>query len=113
MRAMVVFPVPGGPQRMKENLCFFSTATRSGFPAPTRCSCPTASSSFVGRIRAASGSIVPIILFSLICADGGSRTRADCLEGNRHTVRPRPLQKREYHTVFRNDYALAYEHVAA
>src|SRR3989344_1298613 len=44
---------------MNENLCFFSTATRSGFPGPTKCSCPTTSSSFCGRMRAASGSITP------------------------------------------------------
>src|SRR3989344_3754264 len=42
---------------MKENRCFFSIATRSGLPAPTKCSCPTTPSRLSGRIRAANGSM--------------------------------------------------------
>src|SRR3989344_111547 len=65
MRAIVVFPVPGGPQRMKEKRCCFSIATRSGFPGPTKCSCPTTPSRVSGRILAASGSIVTSVLFTV------------------------------------------------
>src|SRR3989344_5391744 len=89
MPRIVVFPVPGGPHKMNEKRGFFSTAARRGLPLPTKCSCPTTSSSVCGRIRAARGSIALLYAFRF-CADGGSRTRADCLEGSRHTVRPRP-----------------------
>ena len=54
-RASVVFPVPGGPQRMSEGRAPPSTARRSSRPGPVRCSWPTNSSSVVGRIRSASG----------------------------------------------------------
>src|SRR3989344_5133352 len=62
MRARVVLPLPGGPHKMKEKSSFFSMATRSGLPPPTRCSCPTNSSSFCGLIFEARGSILISIL---------------------------------------------------
>src|SRR6202011_224492 len=59
MRAMilarVVLPVPGGPQKIIDVGSSCSICTRNGFPGPTRCSCPTNSSSVRGRIRSASG----------------------------------------------------------
>jgi len=54
-RARVVFPVPGGPQRMSEGRAPPSTARRSRRPGPVRCSWPTSSSREAGRIRSASG----------------------------------------------------------
>ena len=53
--AMVVFPVPGGPQRITDDNRSAWISARSGRPAPRRCSWPTTSSSEVGRRRAASG----------------------------------------------------------
>ena len=54
-RASVVLPTPGGPHRIIE--CNFpdSYATRSGLSGPSRCRCPTTSSSFCGRINSANG----------------------------------------------------------
>ena len=48
-------PVPGGPYRTIECGRPSSIADRSADPSPSRCSCPTNSSSVSGRIRAASG----------------------------------------------------------
>src|ERR1700733_1391891 len=53
--ASVVFPVPGGPQKIIDVESSFSMASRNGFPGPSRCSCPTNSSSVRGRILSASG----------------------------------------------------------
>ena len=53
--ASVVFPVPGGPQKIIEVGSSPSIASRNGFPGPSRCSCPTYSSSVRGRILSASG----------------------------------------------------------
>ena len=55
--ASVVFPVPGGPQRITDDSRSASTSVRSGCPSPSRCSCPTMSSRFRGRSRAASGAL--------------------------------------------------------
>ena len=55
MRASVVLPVPGGPQRTSEWSRSRSTASRSGVPGPRSASWPTSSSSVRGRIRSASG----------------------------------------------------------
>jgi hypothetical protein len=57
--ASVVFPVPGGPQKIIEVASSFSIASRSGLPGPSRCSCPTNSSSVRGRILSASGTARP------------------------------------------------------
>ncbi len=53
--ASVVFPVPGGPQKIIEVGSSLSIATRSGFPGANKCSCPTNSSNVRGRILSASG----------------------------------------------------------
>ena len=39
--ANVVFPTPGGPQRIKEEICPDKTIFRSTPPSPIMCSCPT------------------------------------------------------------------------
>jgi hypothetical protein len=41
MRASVVLPVPGGPQKMTLPMASFSMSSRSAGPAPSRCSWPT------------------------------------------------------------------------
>ena len=55
MRASVVFPVPGGPQRMMDVNWSCSTIMRRTLPSPIRWSCPTISSRVRGRRRSASG----------------------------------------------------------
>src|SRR5215510_6759179 len=54
-RARVVLPTPGGPHRIIECGLPASSARRSGFPGPSRCRCPTTSSSDFGRIASARG----------------------------------------------------------
>ena len=54
-RAIVVLPVPGGPQRITDESRSASMSTRRGLPGPRRCCWPTTSSSERGRSRAASG----------------------------------------------------------
>src|SRR6266480_2156352 len=56
MRASVVFPEPGGPQKMHDPISPRRISSRSGLPSPSSCSWPRNSSSDVGRMRAASGS---------------------------------------------------------
>ncbi len=53
--AIVVFPVPGGPQSSSDIDWSPSTSWRNGDPGACSCSCPTSSSSVRGRIRTASG----------------------------------------------------------
>ena len=53
--AMVVLPVPGGPQSSRDIDWSPSISWRSGAPVARSCSCPTSSSSVRGRIRTASG----------------------------------------------------------
>ena len=55
MRASVVLPVPGGPQRMIDCSRSRSIASRSGLPGASSSSWPTNSSNVRGRIRSASG----------------------------------------------------------
>ena len=55
IRARVVFPTPGGPQKIIEEMRSSSIRRRSTFPFPRRCICPANSSNDLGRIRAASG----------------------------------------------------------
>src|ERR671911_768630 len=55
IRASVVLPVPGGPNRIMECGRPDSIAVRSAEPSPRRCSWPANSSRVRGRIRAASG----------------------------------------------------------
>jgi hypothetical protein len=57
MRAIVVLPVPGGPQSMMEPTRSSSIARRSGVPGFMSLSWPTNSSSVRGRMRSASGGL--------------------------------------------------------
>ena len=55
MCASVVFPVPGGPQRMSDGTWSASMARRSALAGPSTCSWPTNSSNRRGRSRSGSG----------------------------------------------------------
>jgi hypothetical protein len=55
MRASVVFPLPGGPEKITEGKRSASIARRKSLPGPRMCSWPTNSSSDRGRIRVARG----------------------------------------------------------
>src|SRR4051812_40953880 len=55
--ASVVFPTPGGPQKIMEPESSRSICTPSGLPGPMRCSWPTYSSSVRGRMRSAKGAV--------------------------------------------------------
>src|SRR6266550_582522 len=59
MRASVVFPEPGGPQKMHDPRSPRRISSPSALPGPSRCSWPRNSSSVVGRMRAARGSVPP------------------------------------------------------
>ena len=56
--ASVVFPTPGGPQRMQDGKWPASMAFRKGALDPTTFSWPMYSSKVVGRIRSARGCIM-------------------------------------------------------
>src|SRR2546426_9443227 len=56
MRASVVFPDPGGPQKMHDATSPRRISSPSALPGPSRRSWPMNSSSVRGRILAASGS---------------------------------------------------------
>ena len=71
-RASVVFPVPGGPQKIIDPGTPRSMASRNGLPGPSTCVCPTNSSSARGRIRAARG-----------CADGSAKSDSSAPAGGR------------------------------
>src|SRR5690606_25950504 len=107
IRASVVFPLPGGPQRMSELSRSCSIARRSSVPGPTTCSWPTNSSSVRGRMRSASGallrsrsrlwasnrSIAPPAVHgdqsTPIVLDGSARSSYTACGGHRPTQRPR------------------------
>ena len=55
IRASVVLPVPGGPQKIKFTGSPFLTISVKILPSPTISSWPRTSSSFLGRILSASG----------------------------------------------------------
>src|SRR6188472_1951967 len=57
IRAIVVFPTPGGPWRIIDGARPSSIARRSTVPGPRTCSCPMSSSSERGRTRCGSGAI--------------------------------------------------------
>ena len=77
-RAIVVLPVPGGPQSTTDESRSDSIRTRSGLPGPSRCCWPTTSSSVRGRSRAASG----------------ARLREPLLHRRRKQIRPRRHARR-------------------
>ncbi len=56
-RASVVFPTPGGPQKIMEEMWSLSIKRRRTFPLPSRWSCPTNASRVCGRRRAAKGMV--------------------------------------------------------
>ena len=76
-RPRVVLPEPGGPQKTIELTLPRSIASLSDFPGARRCSCPTNSSSVLGRILAASGWAVSRALQRLssleVALEGGRR----------------------------------------
>src|SRR4030095_9210076 len=55
MWAMVVFPVPGAPQRIMDGILPCSIAVRKMLPLPVRCCCHTRSSNVEGLTRSAKG----------------------------------------------------------
>jgi hypothetical protein len=55
MLAKVVFPTPGGPQKIMDGITPDSMALRSTAVFPMRCSWPMYSSSELGRKRSANG----------------------------------------------------------
>src|SRR5512145_2101716 len=55
IRARVVFPEPGGPQKMRDGKGRAASTDERNFPSPRISSCPTNSASVVGRILSASG----------------------------------------------------------
>ena len=55
IRASVVFPTPGGPQKIMEEMRSCSISLRSTLPGPVTCVCPAKSSSVFGRRRSARG----------------------------------------------------------
>ncbi len=54
-RASVVFPVPGGPQKISDGTWSVAIASRSKVFGPRMCCCPTTSSTVRGRIRSGNG----------------------------------------------------------
>ena len=55
MFAKVVFPTPGGPQNIIEDICSCSSILLKIFPLPIKCFCPKNSSRFLGLTLTASG----------------------------------------------------------
>jgi hypothetical protein len=64
MWAMVVFPVPGAPQRIMDGILPCSMAVRKMLPLPVRCCCPTSSSNVDGLTRSAKGTDAFILQIS-------------------------------------------------
>ena len=56
--ASVVFPTPGGPQKIIEEILSLSIIRLSNLFSPIKCVCPTTSLSFLGLIRDARGSFI-------------------------------------------------------
>src|SRR5512145_1669831 len=55
IRARVVFPEPGGPQKMRDGKGRAASTDERNFPSPRISSCPTNPARVVGRILSASG----------------------------------------------------------
>ncbi len=61
MRASVVLPEPGGPQKiMDRGNCLVVMKVWSGFPRAMRCFCPTTSVREVGRAVCARGGVMGV-----------------------------------------------------
>ncbi len=63
--AKVVFPEPGGPQRIIDWSLSSSIALRKGFPGPIIFSCPKKSSNFSGLILSARGALLNLFFSKL------------------------------------------------
>ncbi len=87
IRARVVFPLPGGPEKITEGKRSASIARRKSFPGPRICSWPTNSSRERGRIRVASGAALSIFA----AASGSSLANKSCTSEN--TVYPQILHQ--------------------
>src|SRR5699024_6819370 len=68
MLARVVFPTPGGPQKIMEEIWSFSISCRRIFPFPSRCSWPAKSSRESGRSLVARGADCPLSSNNDICS---------------------------------------------
>ena len=66
--ARVVFPTPGGPQNIMEEIWSRSMSCLSIFPFPSRCSCPTKFSRESGRSRLARGAVSLRSSNNVICS---------------------------------------------
>src|SRR5437660_5215348 len=87
MRASVVFPEPGGPQKMHDATSPRRISSPRALPEPSSCSWPRNSSSVRGRMRAARGSEPgrPPELWKSVASDTGDGRRET---GERHEKRP-------------------------
>jgi len=68
-RASVVFPLPGGPEKITDGKRSASMARRKSLPGPRMCSWPTNSSSERGRMRVASGAALSAASTSSACSN--------------------------------------------
>ena len=74
IRASVVLPTPGGPQKIIDEMLSDSISRLSTLPGPRRCRCPTNSSSVCGLSRAASGWFASFSLEKKLCCMVTSET---------------------------------------
>jgi hypothetical protein len=85
MRASVVLPVPGGPQKMSDGTRSWAIARRRNPRSPTTACWPTISSSVRGRRRSASG--VPASGFDASgCPESPDRRTARATLADRYTI---------------------------
>src|SRR6059036_2442238 len=105
MRASVVFPDPGGPQKMQDATSPRRIKSPSGLPGPSSCSWPRNSSRVFGRIRAASGSFVPCppCPWKRVGSDTGDGKR-EAGNGKRGVQKGRQAQKMGTHAWPRHPY---------
>src|SRR3546814_2962466 len=83
-RAIVVLPVPGGPQRMIDDNCPAATMRPIAPSGPVRCSCPTTSARLLGRSRSARGA-GPAAPLSGVAAGVSSPNRSAAI-GSAHAL---------------------------
>jgi hypothetical protein len=75
IRASVVLPLPGGPNRISDIGESPSTRRRNGEPAPSKCLWPITSSRDRGRIRAANGAFASSKSGALAATPAGGSNR--------------------------------------
>lgn len=89
-RASVVFPLPGGPDKITEGKRSASMARRRSLPGPRMCSWPTNSFSARGRMRVASGAALSAASTSSFCSNrsctGEITARPCCRQSGPHHV---------------------------